>query len=194
MNRNSLQGTRKVVLFIAMSLDGFIADGEQSIGFLKSVEQEGEDYGYHAFFSTTDVVVLGRKTWDSLKLLNILQPYNGKKVFVISRSRQGFDGVAEYYNGAPAELITRLKTEQGLDIFVDGGSEIIHSLLKGQLIDRMTISVIPVLLGNGTPLFRTQFPLQNLKLLHSQHYPKGLVKLIYEVNAGKQVIKDHSPD
>lgn len=174
---------RKTVLFIAMSLDGYIADQQGGIDFLKLVEKDGEDYGYGKFFSTIDVVVLGRKTWDTLLSLNIPQPYEGKKVYIISRSRQGFDGNAGYYGEDLPALIRKLKTEKGLDIFIDGGSQVVHSLLKEHLIDRMIISIIPILLGNGTPLFRTGSPLQNLRLIQSKNFPTGLVQLEYEVLA-----------
>lgn len=179
-----MQG-RSVVLYIAMSLDGYIADEKQGIGFLGLVEKAGEDYGYSAFSSTTDVVILGRKTWDTVLLFNIPVPYEGKKVYVISRSRQGTQGVAEYYNGELPALIHDLKARQGLDIYIDGGSEIVHSLLKDRLIDKLIISVIPVLLGNGVPLFKPPLPQQKLTLLQRQSYPSGLLQLTYKVDSDK---------
>lgn len=174
---------RKVLLFIATSLDGYIADQKGSIDFLKLVEKNGEDYGYADFFSTVDVVVLGRKTWDTILSLNIPQPYEGKKVYIISKSRQGSEGNAGYYGEDLTTLIRELKDEKGLNIFVDGGSQVINSLLKEHMIDRMIISIIPVLLGDGIPLFRTGFPLQNLRLIQSKNFPSGLVQLEYEVLA-----------
>jgi dihydrofolate reductase len=174
-------GNRKVVLFIAMSLDGYIADQQGDIGFLKMVEKDGEDYGYGAFFSTVDVVVLGRKTWDTILTFNIPQPYEGKKVYIISQSRQGSEGNTEYYGEDLPTFIRKLKAGKGLDIFVDGGSQVILSLLKEHLIDRMIISIIPVLLGVGVPLFRPGIPVHNLKITRSREFPAGLVQLEYEV-------------
>jgi len=172
---------RKALLFIAMSLDGYIADQQGDIGFLKLVETDGEDYGYRDFFSTIDVVVLGRKTWDTILSFSIPQPYEGKKVYIISGSRQGTTGNSEYYGKDLPTLIRNLKAGKGLDIFVDGGSQVALSLLKEHLIDRMIISIIPVLPGDGIPLFRPGFPKQNLKLTKSRDFSTGLVQLEYKV-------------
>ncbi len=164
-----------------MSLDGYIADQHGDISFLKIVEEKGEDYGYQEFFSTIDVVILGRKTWDTILSYNIPQPYEGKQIFVISHTRKGIVGNARYYGKELPALIRKLKAESGLDIFIDGGSQLIHTLLKEHLIDRLTISVIPVLLGSGTPLFRPDVPLQNLRLTQVRNFHTGLVQLEYEV-------------
>jgi len=172
---------RNVILYIAMSLDGFIADTAGDIDFLRLVEKEGEDYGYNTFSSSTDVVILGRKTWDTVLSFNIPDLYSGKKVYVISSSRKGQDGNAYYYNGDLSALISKLKSETGLDIYIDGGGELVFSLLSVKLIDRMIISVIPVLLGGGTRLFRPSFPLQSIKLTNCLTFSTGLVQLHYEL-------------
>ncbi|MHC1776816.1 MAG: dihydrofolate reductase family protein [Lentimicrobium sp.] len=172
---------RKAVLFIAMSLDGYIADQTGGIGFLNLVEMEGEDYGYEAFASTTDVVILGRKTWDTVLSYNIPHPYKGKKVFVISGTRQDAKDNVEFYTDNLPDLVRRLKAENGLDIYIDGGSQVIHTLLQKRLIDRMIISIIPVLLGDGILLFQPGLPLQNLKLIKTRDFISGLVQTEYEI-------------
>ncbi|MBK6967363.1 MAG: dihydrofolate reductase [Bacteroidales bacterium] len=172
---------RKAVLFIAMSLDGYIADENGDIGFLNSVEMEGEDYGYSAFVATTDVVILGRKTWETVLSFNVAQPYEGKKVYVISGNKPSVEGNVEYYGDDLPDLVRKLKAEIGLDLFIDGGSQVIHTLLKERLIDRMIISIIPILLGDGIPLFRPGFPSQNLKLIKTGEFTSGLVQLEYEI-------------
>jgi dihydrofolate reductase len=172
---------RNVVLFIAMSLDGYIADENQDIGFLGLVKKDGEDYGYEAFSKTTDVVILGRKTWDKLVSFNIPNPYPGKKVYVISKSKTGTEGEAGFYNGDLTELIESIRLNDGKDIHIDGGSEIVRSLLEKKLIDKLILSVIPVLLGNGIPLFRPSFVKQNLRLVNTKSFSTGLVQLHYEL-------------
>jgi len=164
-----------------MSLDGFIADAAGDIDFLRLVEKEGEDYGFNTFSSSTDVVILGRKTWDTVVSFNIPDLYSGKKVYVISSGRKGQDGIAEYFNGDLSALIRKLKSETGLDIYIDGGGELVLSLLRVKLIDRIIISVIPVLLGDGTRLFRPSFPLQSIKLTNCLAFSTGLVQLHYEL-------------
>jgi dihydrofolate reductase len=176
-------GKRKAVLFIAMSLDGYIADQTGGIGFLNLVEMEGEDYGYEAFATTIDVVILGRKTWETVLSYNIAQPYEGKKVYVISGNKRSAEGNVEYYGDNLPDLVRKLKAENGLDLFIDGGSQVIHTLLKEHLIDRMIISIIPVLLGDGIPLFQPGFPAQNLKLIKTGEFTSGLVQLEYEINS-----------
>jgi dihydrofolate reductase len=171
---------RNVILYIAMSLDGYIADADGDIGFLRLVEKDGEDYGYSTFSSSTDVVILGRKTWDTVLSFNIPELYSGKKVYVVSSGRKGQDGIAEYYNGDLGALIGKLKSETGLDIHIDGGGELVFSLLKEKLIDRMVVSVIPVLLGGGTRLFRPSFTFQKIKLTNCLTFSTGLVQLHYE--------------
>jgi dihydrofolate reductase len=164
-----------------MSLDGYIADENQNIGFLDLVKNEREDYGYEAFSETTDVVILGRKTWDTLISFKIPDPYSGKKVYVISKSKVGFSGVAEFYNGDLSELIESIRQKEGKNIHIDGGSEIVRALLEKKLIDRFIISVIPVLLGNGIPLFRPSFVKQNLRHVNTTSFSTGLVQIEYEL-------------
>lgn len=164
-----------------MSLDGYIADENQDIGFLDLVKKEGEDYGYEKFSNSTDVVILGRKTWDTLSSFNIPDPYPGKKVFVISKRKSGFSGVAEYYNGDLSELIESIRQKEGKKIHIDGGSEIVRSLLEKKLIDKIILSVIPVILGNGTPLFQPSFVKQSLRLVNTINFSTGLVQLHYEL-------------
>lgn len=174
-------GKRDVVLFIAMSLDGYIADENQDIGFLDLVKKEGEDYGYEGFSNSTDVVILGRKTWDTLVSFNIPDPYFGKKVYVISKSKTGTEGVAEFYNGDLNELIKNIRLTDGKDIFIDGGSEVVRSLLEKKLIDKIILSVIPVILGNGIPLFRPSFVKQYLRFVDARSFSSGLVQLHYDL-------------
>ena len=172
---------RRVSLFIATSLDGFIADTEGKISFLKMVEAAGEDYGYAEFSNTADTVVLGRKTWDTLQSMGVENPYQDKEVFVISRSGAGKQGSVTITPQDPAELVKQLKNLQGKGIYVDGGAEVVNSLLREKLIDHMVISVIPVILSGGVRLFGEENPQQSLKLLQSKAFPSGLVQMEYAV-------------
>lgn len=170
---------RKLLLYIAMSLDGYIAGANDDLGFLSSVEQEGEDYGYAKFIDTIDTIILGRKTYDKVISMGHPYPMHGEKVYVITRSERPPIGSVEFYTGNLAELVSRLKQQPGKNLFCDGGAEIVNELLKAGLFDEIIISTIPVLLGGGIRLFKAGFNLRNLTLVSSKSFPKGLVQLHY---------------
>lgn len=170
---------RQLVLYIAMSLDGYIAGENDNIDFLSSVDTPGEDFGYFDFYHTVDTVIWGRRTYDKLLSFEVDFPHKDKKVYVISRSRSGTDENVEYRSDV-VQLIHELKEKQGKDIYCDGGGQIVFELLKHKLIDRLIVSVIPHLVGSGIPLFREGRPEQSLKLKKSISYPSGLVQLWYD--------------
>ena len=162
-----------------MSLDGYIAKPDGDLGFLSIVEQEGEDYGYADFVKTVDTVIVGRKTFDKVRSMDYEFPYSDKDAYIITRTSRPLVGTVKFYTGSLHELVTRLKSETGKHIFVDGGAEIVNELLKEDLIDEFYISVIPVLLGDGIPLFKSGRPEIGLKLISSKSFDKGLVQLHY---------------
>jgi dihydrofolate reductase len=171
---------RQVVLYIATSLDGYIATEDHDLRFLSAVESPEEDYGYNEFIRTVDTVVMGRKTYDKVLTFGIDFPHRGRKCYVLSRSRTGTDENVEFYNGDIGDLFSSIRKNQGLNIFIDGGSELVFELMKRDLIDRYIISVIPTLLGGGIALFRSGRPTRTLKLTKSLPFPSGLVQLWYD--------------
>ncbi|TXJ28974.1 MAG: dihydrofolate reductase [Chitinophagaceae bacterium] len=172
---------RKLSLFIATSLDGYIAQPNDDLSFLKLVEKEGEDYGYAVFTDTIDTLIIGRKTYDYvLKEIGSSHYDNGQRdVYVITRTQRPDAGRTIFYTGNLAELVKRLKSEKGKNIYCDGGAEIINELLKSDLIDEFIISIIPVLVGNGTRLFKDGRPWQQLELLNTKVFDTGLAQLHY---------------
>jgi len=172
---------RKLSLFIATSLDGYIAKPNDDLSFLKLVEKEGEDYGYAEFTDTIDTLIIGRRTYDYvLKEIGSSHYDNGQRdVYVITRTERPSVGRTTFYTGNLAELVKRLKSEKGKNIYCDGGAEVINELLKHDLIDEFIISVIPVLLGNGTRLFKGGRPEQQLELLSAKTFETGLTQLHY---------------
>ena len=173
---------RKLSLFIATSLDGYIAKPNDDLSFLKLVEKEGEDYGYAAFTDTIDTILLGRKTYDYvIREVGSSHYDNGdKNVFVITRTERPGAGKTTFYTGNLAELVQGLKSGSGKNIYCDGGAEIVNELLKSDLVDEMIISIVPVLVGNGTRLFQDGRPEQLLELVHSKAFDTGLVQLHYK--------------
>lgn len=147
---------RKVVLFIAMSLDGYIARKNGAIDWLDTnVDDPVEDFSYEKFYSTIDTVIMGRTTYDQVinELSPDLYPYKDIQSYVLtSRPAQPKKHV-KFINEEISELILRLKREAGKDIWIVGGHSIIKPLLQHNLIDEFRITIIPTLLGNGIPLF-----------------------------------------
>jgi dihydrofolate reductase len=173
---------RKLSLFIAASLDGYIAKPNDDLSFLKLVEKEGEDYGYTAFTANIDTIILGRKTYDYvLKEIGSSHYDNGlRDVYVITRTQRPGVGRTVFYSGNLADLVQQLKSEDGKNIYCDGGAEIINELMKHDLIDEYIISVIPILLGNGTKLFKDNRPEQELEFVNAKSFETGLMQLHYK--------------
>ncbi len=170
---------RKVILYIATSLDGYIAKPNDDLTFLSMVEREGEDYGYNDFIRTVDTVIMGRKTYDWIMARVPEFPHADKTTYIITSRQQPGKGNLIFYSEGLINLVFRLKTEDGLDIFIDGGAEIVNELLMENLIDELYISIIPVLLGEGKRLFKNGIPEIKLILLETKHYNTGLVQLHY---------------
>ncbi|MBB6239573.1 dihydrofolate reductase [Pedobacter sp. AK013] len=173
---------RKLSLFIAMSLDGYIAKPNDDLSFLKLVEKEGEDYGYAEFTSKIDTIIIGRRTYDYVvNEIGASHYDNGQRdVYVITRTERPKVGRTTFYTGNITELIKQLKSEDGKNIYCDGGAEVINELLKHSLIDEFIISVIPVLLGNGTSLFKDRRPEQVLEFITVKTFETGLTQLHYK--------------
>lgn len=171
---------RKVVLYIAMSLDGYIARLDGDIDWLSIVEKPPEDYGYAKFIETVDAVIMGRKTYDKVLSFNMGFPHKGRKCYVVSRTRTGVDGDVEYYSGNLEELIAELKARDGKNIFIDGGAEVVNQLLKSKMIDELILSIIPIFLGSGIRLFQEGCPEQQLNLKSMFSFETGLVQLWYQ--------------
>jgi dihydrofolate reductase len=171
---------RKVILYIATSLDGYIAKPNDDLSFLSIVQQDGEDYGYADFVKSVDTVILGRKTYEWVMSQVSEFPHSDKKSYIITRSSRQSIGKTHFYSGKLEDLISKLKAEQGKNIFIDGGAEIVNELLKENLIDEFIISIIPIFVGNGTKLFKDGRPEQLLELVSTKQFDKGLIQLHYK--------------
>jgi len=171
---------RKVILYIATSLDGYIAKPNDDLSFLSIVEQEGQDYGYADFVKTVDTVIVGRKTYDKVISMGFDFPHADKDAYIITRTLRPTIGSVKFYSGDLKTLVGKLKTESGKNIYCDGGAEIVNELLKDNLIDEFIISVIPILVGNGTKLFKDNRPEQKLELVSVKSFDKGLTQLHFK--------------
>jgi dihydrofolate reductase len=169
---------RKVVLGLGMSLDGYIARPDGSVDFLFIPK----DYSMAPFFKTVDVAIMGRKTLDDgLKMTGGKFDNYGIKCYVMSRSqtpgeRDGYEVTQQ----APAALIRELRKHSGKNIWMMGGGELARDFLKADLIDEMELGVVPILIGEGIPLFPAGFPERKFALVENKAYGKGLLVLKYE--------------
>jgi dihydrofolate reductase len=171
----------KASVFIATSLDGFIARANGGLDWLPP--GGGEEHGYDAFIATVDALVIGRKTYETVLSFDTW-PYGGKPVYVLSTRALAPappGAVVERLSGAPAELVAQLAGRGVGHVYVDGGITI-QGFLQAGLIQRLIITRIPVLLGAGIPLFG---PLpQDIKFRHvgTRQYASGLVQSEYVVD------------
>jgi dihydrofolate reductase len=176
-----MHSSRELIVYIAMSLDGYIAGENDDLSFLNAVAAKGEDYGYQAFVDTVDTVLMGRKTYEVVKTLTDEFPREGRRVYVITQHQDFEDEQVTFISEALAPWMQKLKAETGKHIFCDGGAHTVQNLLRSHLIDRFIISVIPVILGKGTSLFASSDKSYHLQLEKSESWPSGLVQLNYRV-------------
>jgi dihydrofolate reductase len=172
---------RSLILYIACSLDGYIAKPNDDLSYLTMVQIEGEDYGYQDFISNVDTVVLGRRTFDWVMNQVDRFPHSDKETYIITRTDRPNKENITFYTGELKELINGLKRKQGKNIFCDGGAEIVNELLREQLFDELIISVIPVLVGDGIRLFHDGRPEQGLEFVSVKSFDTGLVQLHYKM-------------
>lgn len=175
----------KCSVFIATSLDGYIARQNGALDWLPHSDGAagGEDYGFNDFFASIDTLVLGRKTYE-LALTFKEWPYRGKSVIVLShrfsRTPQRLSEDATGTSLSPKELVQQLASSGSEHAYVDGG-QTIQSFLRANLIREMTLTRIPVLLGEGIPLFGPLAHDIRLEHLSTRAYASGLVQSRYEV-------------
>ncbi|MEY8749730.1 dihydrofolate reductase family protein [Alkalicoccobacillus gibsonii] len=149
-----MTNNRNVVLFIATSLDGYIATEEERLEWLFEVEGEG-DNGFSDFYSTIDTVIMGRKTYDWIANVDNMEEYSykDKKGFVITRSSMEKDQYTTFGNPDLEPFINQLKQQDGKKIWLVGGGQLVTTFLEKELIDEVFITVAPTIIGKGIPLF-----------------------------------------
>lgn len=173
---------RKLILYISMSLDGFIATKDDDLSWLSIVEKEEEDYGYKKIIDTIDTYIVGRATYDViLKLTGGIFPQAEQfKCYVITREKRKSENGVSFYNGDIEVLINELKNKDGKNIYCDGGGQIVKLLMNKNLIDEYILSIIPIILGDGKRLFIGETPMIKLNSKSSKKYETGLIQLHYK--------------
>lgn len=170
-----------ISVFIGTSVDGFIARADDSLDFLP--EGGGEPHGYDEFIASVDVIVIGRKTFEKVLTLGPWH-YGSKRVVVLSNRpvdlSAAVGGIVEQMAGSPADIVARLAASGASHIYVDGGITI-QRFLRAGLIQRLIITRVPVLIGEGVPLFGALPNDIALRHVETQHYAGGLVKTEYRI-------------
>lgn len=167
-----------VSVFIAVSLDGYIARANGSIDFLDCVQAPGEDYGFARFFAGVDTVVMGRKTYDTVLGFDDW-PFGGKRVVVLTHRPIDPRHGETTHAGRLAPLLEHLHAAGARRIYLDGGQTIRQGLAEN-LVDDMAISTVPVVLGGGIPLFGPDVPASTWDLADSRSFASGLVQCVWK--------------
>jgi dihydrofolate reductase len=175
-------------VFVGTSLDGFIARPNGNFDFLPA--GGGEPHGYDEFIATVDAIVMGRNTFETVLTLGAW-PYGDKRVVVLSSrplSSRSVDlspasgAVLEQMAGPPEQIVAQLAASGVHHLYIDGGITI-QQFLRAGLIQRLTITRVPVLIGQGIPLFGSLPHDVQLRHITTRHYPSGLVSSEYHVVA-----------
>jgi dihydrofolate reductase len=170
---------KKNHVFIATSLDGFIADKNGGIDWLHSIPNpDNDDMGYAAFFAQIDALVMGRRTFETICAFDVDWPYQ-KPVFVLSSTMtsipEAYEGKAFLVHGTLPEIIEQIHAKGFYRLYIDGGRTI-QGFLKEDRIDEITITVIPYLLGGGVPLFAELAEKLSFECVRTTLYLKQVVQ------------------
>jgi dihydrofolate reductase len=166
---------RPLVCFIATSLDGYIAGPAGEIDWLFT----DQDYGYTSFYANVDTVVMGRKTYD-LCLTFPEYPYPKIPNYVWSRTLHGTAEHVAFVAGDIAELLKGLKNKEGKTIWLVGGSALVGEAIKHDLLDELIVSVHPIVLGDGVPLYPRGLPKTQFQFIKAEAFNTSLVQLTYQ--------------
>lgn len=172
---------RKISLFIAMSLDGYIADSTGGVDWLGGHSENTEHIdAYSEFVKNIDTILMGRKTYH--QIVTELSPeewiYKNLTTYVITHNVYPSSENIRFTNTDPADLVKNLKQQTGKDIWICGGANLVQQLVTKDLIDYYYITIIPTILGSGIRLFGNTSKEIKLKLLKTQSY-NGMTDLIY---------------
>lgn len=181
----------EVILYVAASLDGYIARPDGAVDWLDDLpapaDGPAEDYGYHDFFAGVGSVLMGRVTYEQIRSFGVDYPYPGTEGYVFSRTRAGerdenvqFVDVSDIFG-----LVAQLKATRDKTIWLVGGGQLVQEFLRLDLIDRIELFILPVILGEGIPLFPPPTPQLKLALAGSRSYDMGMVQLSYRRKGGK---------
>lgn len=185
---------KKISLFIAMSLDGYIADRDGGVNWLTGQGNEEDNIdSYSEFVKEIDTVIMGWNTYH--QIVAELSPdewiYSDFTTYVVTHNPEKSSAKIHFINESPVELVKKLRNETGKGIWICGGANIIQQLMEEDIIDCYYITIIPTILGDGIRLFEKADHEKKLRLIRTQSY-NGITDLVYE-RRGK-ISSEHLPE
>lgn len=172
---------KKVKLYIAASIDGYIArpdgDLEWLTGFPNPLKT---DYGYRNFLASVDTVIMDNRTYQDILSMDVIWPYKGKETYVVTHHAQETKENIRFISENVVETISELHKKDGKDIWLFGGGQLISILLSADLVDEMQITYIPMILGNGIPLFPNSPKESQWSLLENKAFDNGVLQVKYQ--------------
>jgi len=177
---------RQVILYAATSLDGFIADKEGKVDWLSdpALAIEGEDFGYAEFYDSIDTTLMGYKTYSDILGFDVPFPYPDKKNYVFSRRKRSPQEWVQILNPDIPAFIMDLKEQEGKHIWLVGGAQLNAFFLDQGLIDRLILTLAPLVLGGGVSIFEGTSSYHQLERLEIRSFDKGWLQLIYDLRKG----------
>jgi dihydrofolate reductase len=170
--------SRKFIVYIAVSADGYIARSDGSVDFLDRPRPAG-NYGMKAFLRSVDTILWGRKAWDLTLMTGSPRSFGSKlRNHVFSRRSIASP---EFVHESPSEFAKRERGEPGKNLWIMGGGELIASFLEAGAIDEFIIHTIPVMIGEGIPLLHSKSASIPLELLAARRFPDGVIRSHYRV-------------
>ncbi|MBV8518640.1 MAG: dihydrofolate reductase [Acidobacteria bacterium] len=168
---------RKLIAYLAISADGFIARADHDVAWLPSPEGD-QDYGIRTFYDSIDAVVMGRATWEVGRKLG-QEFYPGRKNYVVSRTAESTEHV-EVVRDLDA-LVAKFRSEPGKDIWIVGGAQVFGALADMGELDELQMHIVPTLIGDGIPLLAPRIRQIAMELIDSKSYPDGVVQVRYRL-------------
>lgn len=175
----------KIKLYIASSIDGYIARENHSLDWLHALPNpENLDYGYNDFINGIDTVILGRKTYDEIMGFGVEWPYGNCNTYIVTNDKNYNPQTSKTFllNDISKKSVDQIKWESEKDIWIVGGGKLISQLLNLEVIDEMYICIIPIILGSGIPLFPNKPKETKFRLVKTEDYNTGAVMLSYQKN------------
>jgi len=173
---------KKIILFTTISLDGYISPVYGGFDLLSTITTSiREDFGKNLFFDTIDTIVMGGNTYCELSCIDVEMPFKDKKIYVVSQKTPKLHEKVHFIRKNVINEIKKLKELDGKNIWLLGGGILTASLLNSKLIDKIVLIYLPVMHGNGIPLFPKFKVESNWKLINSQSFNNSLLKVEYQL-------------
>ena len=172
---------KKIKLYIAASIDGYIARPDGDIEWLTGFPNPSKtDYGYKDFVASVDTVIMGNRTYHDILCMDVLWPYKDKETYVVTHHSQETKENIRFISENVVETISELRKKDGKDIWLVGGGQLISMLLGADLVDEMQINYVPVILGDGIPLFPGSTKESQWNLLQNKAFDNGVLQVKYQ--------------